>query len=116
MTAIDLSQFTGNENVYRVSPITRGVITDGVKYLADTAEAYWLVQDILIYQLEPKIRKEPFQVWKLTKNKSGDGAKLTCEDGDYNKVFSTAIRYTDFPLPEITLWFENNTLMLPSER
>jgi hypothetical protein len=26
------------------------------------------------------------------------------------------IEYTDFPLPEITLYLENNTLMLPSER
>ena len=40
---------------------------------------------------------------------------LTCEDGNTNKVFEKALEFTDFPLPEITLWFANNTIFLPSE-
>ena len=30
-------------------------------------------------------------------------------------VFEKAIEYTDFPLAEISLWFTNNTIYLPSE-
>jgi hypothetical protein len=30
-------------------------------------------------------------------------------------VFEKPIPFTDFPLPEISLWFENNTIYLPSE-
>ncbi len=42
-------------------------------------------------------------------------ASLTCEDGNGNKVFEKALEFTDFPLPEITLWFADNTIFLPSE-
>jgi hypothetical protein len=30
-------------------------------------------------------------------------------------VFTKEIEFTDFPLPEITLYFQNNTIFLPSE-
>jgi hypothetical protein len=40
---------------------------------------------------------------------------LTCEDGNGNKVFEKALEFTDFPLPEITLWFTDDTILLPSE-
>jgi hypothetical protein len=30
-------------------------------------------------------------------------------------VFQKSIPFTDFPLPEISLWFTNNTIYLPSE-
>jgi len=42
-------------------------------------------------------------------------ATLACEDGNGRTVFSKAIPYTDFPLPEITLWFANDVILLPSE-
>ena len=40
---------------------------------------------------------------------------LACEDGDGNKVFEKALELTDFSLPEIALWFTDNTILLPSE-
>jgi hypothetical protein len=30
-------------------------------------------------------------------------------------VFEKALEFTDFSLPEITLWFTDNTILLPSE-
>ena len=42
-------------------------------------------------------------------------AMLTCEDGNGGVVFTKAIEYTDFPLAEITLYFLNKTILLPSE-
>ena len=53
-------------------------------------------------------------MWTL-KVKEARSATLTCDDGNGNVVFSKAITFTDFPLPEITLWFANNTIYLPSE-
>ena len=60
------------------------------------------------------MRAEPFQVWvlKVADDRSG---VLVCEDGDYNRIASQAIAFTDFPLPEITLWFQNDVIFLPSE-
>ncbi len=41
---------------------------------------------------------------------------ITVEDGNYNVVFTKVLDYTDFPAPEITLWFTNNVIYLPEER
>jgi hypothetical protein len=39
--------------------------------------------------------------------------KLLAEFGKV--VYQKAIEYTDFPLPEIALYFTDNTILLPSE-
>lgn len=43
----------------------RSQAADGVKYMADEAGAYWLLDIIASYQTDAKIRREPFQVWEL---------------------------------------------------
>lgn len=65
------------------------------------------------HQTARTVRDEPFQVWTLT---VGDGAVVTATDGDGKTIARQSIPYTDFPLPEITLYYENNTICLPSER
>jgi hypothetical protein len=40
-------------------------------------------------------------------------ATLTCDDGNGNIVFAKAIEYTDFPLPEIALYFTDKTILAP---
>jgi hypothetical protein len=42
-------------------------------------------------------------------------ATLSCEDGNGKTVFTKEIEFTDFPLDEITLYFTNNTILLPGE-
>jgi hypothetical protein len=43
--------------------------TDGAKYVADDAGAYWLLDEIALAQrYEKKVSGEEFQVWKLTVN------------------------------------------------
>lgn len=111
----DLHQFSGSEHWYR-HPINRNVtFTDGAKYVADTGGAYWLLDEIAIIQPYDKaVAAEGFQLWKL-KVREDRTATLTCEDGNGNTVFTKEIEYTDFPLDEITLYFVNNVIHLPSE-
>lgn len=109
-----LDQFCGTENWYRHPLFRKFLYTDGVKFVVDSCGANWLLTDILAYQLNPKVAAEEFQVWTLKKTDSS--AVLSCGDGNDNTVFSTEIIYTDFPLEEISLWLENNVLMLPGER
>ena len=111
----DLAQFTGTEHWYRHG-INRNVLfTDGAKYVADQAGAYWLLDEIAIFQPYDKhVAAEEFQVWKLAV-KPDNSATLTCEDGNDNVVFTKPIEYTDFPADSITLYFTNNTILLPSE-
>lgn len=111
--AAGLHGFTGSDTQYRH---WTGKIhyTEGVKWLADHAEAYWLLDAIASHQLDPKVKAEEFQVWTL--QVADHKAMLTCEDGNGREVTHQRIPYTDFPLREIKLWCEFGTLMLPSER
>jgi hypothetical protein len=110
-----MSRFTGSEHWYRFGIVPDITCTDGAKYVADTAGAYWLLDAIAIAQKYVKqVAAEEFQVWKLTV-KPDNSATLACEDGNDNVVFSKAIEFTDFPPEGVSLWFENNTIYLPSE-
>jgi hypothetical protein len=111
----DLAQFTGSESWYRHG-INRAVLfTDGVKYVADQAGAYWLLDEIAILQAhDARVAAEEFQVWKLAVEVDQTGV-LTCDDGNGRVVFSKRLEYTDFPLDGVTLYFTNNTILLPSE-
>jgi hypothetical protein len=115
LTKSALDQFTGSENWYRHG-INRSVLfTDGAKYLADQAGAYWLLDEIAITQRHDKhVATEEFQVWKLAV-RTDHTATLNCDDGNGKIVFSKEIEYTDFLLDEITLYFTNNVIHLPSE-
>ena len=115
LTKADLIQFTGSEHWYRHAMVRDVLYTDGVKYVAETAGAYWLIDEIAFAQRFDKLlAAEEFQSWKLTVN-ADHTATLTCEDGNGGVVFTKAIEFTDFPLEEITLYFINNTILLPSE-
>lgn len=117
LTHSDLNQFTGTETWYRHNLARKVIYTDGVKYLADHAGAYWLIDKIAIaQQFEPKLKGEEFQCWKLRVKDSK--ATLTCDDGNGHVLLSEEITYTDFPLAEIDLWVEVGEapcILLPSE-
>lgn len=115
LTILNLEQFTGSENWYRHGLNRNVTFTDGAKFVADEGGAYWLLDTIAICQRhEPKVTAEGFQVWKL-KVKPDHTAALACEDGNDNVVYTQEIPFTDFPLEEITLFFANNVIHLPSE-
>jgi hypothetical protein len=115
LSEADLRHFTGSENWYRHGLNRDVLFTDGAKYIADQGGAYWLLDEIALAQRYQKtVAAEEFQVWTLTV-KDDRTAALTCEDGNGNTVFEKPIPFTDFPAERITLWFENNTIYLPSE-
>lgn len=115
LTKADLRQFTGTEHWCR-HPLVRSVLyTDGAKYLADSAGAYWLLDEIAFAQKgESRVAGEAFQVWTLSVN-ADRTAKLTCDDGNGNVVYLKPLEYTDFPLEDIQLYFTNDVILLPSE-
>ena len=61
------------------------------------------------------MKAEEFQVWTLSRDKSGNGATLDCGDGNGNTVYSKRIPFTDFPLDTVKLFCEGGTILLPSE-
>ena len=113
----NLAQFSGTEAYHRLSPLHgKLVVTDGVKYLADAAGAYWLIDIIASYQIH--LGKYPFQVWALTKTKTG-GCVVRCTDGNNVRIKSQRVGYTDFPLETISIWVESSgttlVALLPGE-
>ena len=116
LTDDQLSQFTGSEHWYRHGLARDILFTDGAKYIADHGGAFWLLDEIAFAQRgQKRVAAQEFQVWKLAV-KPDHTATLACEDGNGRTVFHKAIEYTDFPVECVELWFENNTIYLPSER
>lgn len=114
LTKADLRQFTGTEFWYR-HPFKRTILyTDGVKYMAETGGAYWLIDEIVFAQAEQRIAAVPFQFWTL-KVCADHTATLTCENGDCTIISTKELTFTDFPLDEIRLYFTDNVILLPSE-
>ena len=111
-----LTHFTGTESYHRTHP---GLLaTDGAKYLADEAGAYWLFD--LVWGVLPKLTEE-FAILELSLNEGTDGAGLKIHDGrEPETVYHRQeIARTDFPLPNITLYIQQNgrdwVVLLPSE-
>lgn len=112
--ASQLAYFTGTEHYYRVSPST--VITDGCKYLAENAGAFWLLDAVASY-LPQFTGREEFITAKLTVTNAS--ADLVLDNGNGHVLDRQHIAFTDFPLAAITLYAcwggEFWVLMLPSE-
>jgi len=110
----ELNQFTGSTEFYpHWLPGFR--YTEGVRFLAERACCYWLID--LIASLQVKALKDAwlreFQLWELfVKDKRG---VLVCSRDSDDQAFRQAIEATDFPLAYVHLYVEGGVLMLPSE-
>lgn len=121
----DLLNFNGCDQTYYQKQITGFNYTEGVRHVAQTGDAYWLLMLISNAQLYAGVSREEFQVWRLTVNEDHsalltctDGGKVIDDHGDRSEmiVYSRIIPFVDFPLSEITFYLEWGTLMLPRER
>jgi len=119
----ELPHFTGTENWHRLNyPWLRRqfLLTDGAKYLADTAKCYWLFDLIASHFANRRVMAEPFQVWVMHIDLEQRKGEIVADDGDGKLVASQQIPYTDFPLADLTLYVTNDdfngiVVMLPSE-
>ncbi len=107
----DLGQHHCTTHYYKYLGI---VLTDGVKFLCETAGCWWLADIVASLQFEEKVRKEQFQVYTLTVNPD-QSALVKVDDGNGNIVYYQEIEYTDFPLDKIVLWNIDKILILPTE-
>jgi len=112
----DLHMYTGTEHHYR--HISGFKYTDGVQYVANEAGAYWLLDKILFLMREKKFQTTALQeytFWTLKVDLEKKSGVLTADDGNGKEIHREEIEYTDFPEPEIKVWFEYGVLILPSE-
>lgn len=109
-----LQQHSGSETFYKHGLHSQIVYTEGVRFLAENAGAYWLLDAIVSHQLTPSVAREDFQAWELQRNED-DSWTLSCHDGNHRFVAVQQIAFSTFPLSRIEVWLTNNTLLLPSE-
>ncbi len=135
-----LPHFTGTEEYHRLRyPWLRRqfLITDGIKFVADKASAYWLLDIIASHFSNQRVANEPFQVWRLIVNLEGEAdlgrfeevqddnqamqairswipgsrtgqALIVADNGNGKLLVRQAIPYTSFPLPEFTFYVTND--------
>lgn len=112
--AAQLELFTGTEHYYRYSK--KHLLTDGTKYLAETAKCFWLKDAIASH-----IYKIGTSDWFVLVMMQVADSKVTMfyEDGNRHENARQEIPYTDFPMPTIQLYAnwdgEHWVIMLPSE-
>ena len=114
-----LQHFHGTEMFCQI-PLLRTRFTDGLKYLSEVAECFWLITDTSVIAKSLMNRSEfvTIDFRRLSKEKqdfTGYEAEIIYTDGNDNILEKHGYRVTDFPLDELRLFFVNNTLMLPSE-
>jgi hypothetical protein len=112
-----LSKFTGIGNLYRH---WSGAFhyTDGIAFLAERAGAQWLLDHIAAHQ--KRVRKDrdlrDLQIWTLRVTGLLT-AEITCSRTKKDVAFHEEIQlFSPFLLDEVTLYLEDETLLLPSER
>ena len=107
----DLTEFTGTLEYHKLtfSPM---LATDGVKYFADKAKAYWLISDIAAVHYI-KRRKYDFITIKVVCD--GNTARAFYSDGDGNNFYKQEYTITDLPQGEYKFFLTDDVLMLSSE-
>jgi len=114
LTAQDLAQFTGTTCYYRIC--RKHLLTDGTHYLAEKVGCYWLMDAVASHVAEIGTA-DWFIVVRIEVEKCR--AITRYEDGNGRELASQAIPYTDFPLPNLTLYAvwdtEHWVIMLPGE-
>ena len=114
-----LQHFHGTEMFYQI-PLLRTRFTDGLKYLANAADCFWLITDTSVIAKSLMNRSEfvTIDFKRLPEDEqdvTGYEAEIIYTDGNDNILEKHGYRATDFPLDELRLFFVNDTLMLPSE-
>lgn len=116
-----LADCNGSEGVSKYGG--RWDVTSGVLFVAETANCFWLLDVIFSHQGNHKAIRAAcgLQVWRIRLNKTGNGCRVTMDDGgrcDAPRVLiAQRIPYTDFPRGvDVVMYLENCTLMLAEER
>lgn len=107
-----LAHCIGSENLYKHQ---FGIhYTDGIKIMAETAGAHWFIDLVASWQLSPKVRKEPFQIWTLTVT-GRQAVARAFHDLPGEQLAEQEIEYTDFPPGEWKFYLVDGVLMVPGE-
>lgn len=123
----ELRQFTGDLERFR-HPLNRKLhYTPGVRFLAESAGAYWLIDAVASWIGTPQYRAavaaddriNDLHFWNLTVRGNHTATLTARVDSGMEPFIVQEIAFTDFCLESIDLWCgidgQHYTLYLPSE-
>jgi hypothetical protein len=127
LLAQELLEFTGDLDRWRHPLHRRLLYTPGVRYLAERAGSFWLVDAIASWlgskEFVTAARRDPrisdIHFWRLAVADDKSAMLTAVADSGEQPFIEQAIEFTDFPLATINLWAAWDgrywTLMVPSE-
>lgn len=108
----DLGAFIGTEQWQRHALNRNLLLTDGVRYFADQAGAWWLL-DIVATEIFRLQVAHPFLL--ITFDVRDGQADIRASDGNDIVLFKRHIHFTDAPAGLWRFYLTDNVLLLPSE-
>jgi hypothetical protein len=127
LTHADLQRFTGDLERFRHSLARRVIYTPGVRFLAERAAAYWLIDEIALAIAGGEVtqagrrdeRVLSLHFWRLDVREDRSAQLTARADSDVPPFVTRQIPWTDFPLDYVDVWAGYDgqcwTLYLPSE-
>lgn len=114
----ELEEFSGTTSYYK-STFGKLKLTDGMHYLRENANCYWLVDIVESVQDLKKVKENnSFIVWKIEVNMENKHFKVTAWNDTPNEsdlLYSQEGEYTDFPLGEYEFYQCGDVLLLKGE-
>lgn len=112
----DLGEFHGSQSCIRHALIPNIHYSEGAQYVADNADAHWLIDEIAFSQrTQPAVADVEYQVWKLEVAPDCSG-ELTCESLEGAIVARIPVPWTNFPRARFELHYAQELICLPAER
>jgi hypothetical protein len=115
----ELSKFTGTEQYFKASILYNLNLTDGINYLRNTLNCYWLIDIVGSTQQEEKIKENlSFIVWRIKVNEDKSFIVNAYRDSPFNEenlLYEQKGKFTDFKLNEFEFYQIDNVLLLKSE-
>ena len=117
---VNLNEFTGSSQFFKLGGFSKSIITEGVQHLATKGRSGWLITDldaiINFGKDREKLRGQPMLVATCERRRG----ILTITDGNDTVLFKRRYNSVDLPEDEVTIWLCQNelgcyTFMLPSE-
>jgi hypothetical protein len=109
----NLYGYIGTQSYYNYLGVK---LTDGIRYIMENGYSWFVTDTVALIVAHPRIRRylarDSFLAIKLRLR--GLGADLIVEDGNENQILKDHYEFTDAKR-ELTLFYDNGVLMLPSE-
>ncbi|MCE3239351.1 MAG: hypothetical protein K0R24_2332 [Gammaproteobacteria bacterium] len=118
----ELKRFTRTDRIFR-SWIRQVCYTEGMKYLADRTDSYWLIDEIARVILPSLLKEHKKEFYVIELSVTGHQSMvIIIRDRKGNIDLKHPIHWTDFPVLEETIQLylcqskKQYCLMLPSEQ